>query len=77
MSYRIESFLCNYLQRTYFSILDQHYDWHVCFVMNQKTLTTDNKDESICSVLKDYLMEKAISVLTIISAGVEGAPAMF
>jgi len=58
----------------------------VCFVIDQKihekmlfakTLTTDTKGESIFNVLRDYFIEKAIPLTNIISASINGAPAMF
>ncbi|KAJ8897021.1 hypothetical protein PR048_002367 [Dryococelus australis] len=42
-----------------------------------RTLTTGSKGESIFDVLRDYFMEKAIPLSNIISAAVDGAPAMF
>jgi len=95
MSYDVESFLCNYLQMTHFSIqLDEStlpgnealLLAYVRFVMDQeiheellfaRALKTDTKGESIFNVLRDYFMEKAIPLSNIISAAVDGAPAMF
>jgi hypothetical protein len=65
MSDDVESFLCNYLQTTHFSI---QLDESTLPVMNQesheellfaRTLTTDTKDESIFNILRDYLMENS------------------
>ena len=53
--------------------------------MNQKiyekllfasTVITDTKGESIFHVLKDFFIEKAISLSNIISVATDGAPAM-
>ncbi|CAH1992701.1 unnamed protein product [Acanthoscelides obtectus] len=41
-----------------------------------RTLITDTKGESIFHVLKDYFIEKAISLSNIISVATDGAPAM-
>ncbi|KAF2897441.1 hypothetical protein ILUMI_08735 [Ignelater luminosus] len=79
MGYDIESFLCNYLQTTPFSIqLDEstlpeiHEE-----LLFAKTLTTDTKGKSIFYVLKDYFMEKPILLSNIISVATNGTPAMF
>lgn len=59
---------------------------YVRFVLNQKiheellfarTLTTYTKSESIFNVFRDFFMEKAIPLSSIISAAADGAPAMF
>ncbi|KAJ8948975.1 hypothetical protein NQ318_022999 [Aromia moschata] len=78
MSYEIESFLCIFLQTTYFSLqLDEstlpeiHEE-----LLFARTLTTDTKGESIFSVFKDYFMAKAIPLSNITSVASDGAPAM-
>ncbi|CAH1988487.1 unnamed protein product [Acanthoscelides obtectus] len=89
MSSDIESFLCNYLQTTQFSIqLDEStlpdnaalLLAYVRFIMNQeifaRTLITDTKGESMFHVLKDYFIEKAIPLSNITSVATDGAPAM-
>ncbi|CAH1972347.1 unnamed protein product [Acanthoscelides obtectus] len=92
MSSDNESFLCNYLQTTHFSIqLDELPDnaalllAYVRFITNQeiyeellfaRTLITDTKGVSIFQVLKDYFIEKAIPLSNIISVATDGAPAM-
>ncbi|CAH2010712.1 unnamed protein product [Acanthoscelides obtectus] len=76
MSSDIESFLCNYLQRTHFSIqLDESTEIYEELLF-ARTLITDTKGESIFHVLKDYFIEKAIPLSNIISVATDGAPAM-
>ncbi|KAJ8941171.1 hypothetical protein NQ318_010875, partial [Aromia moschata] len=58
ISYEIESFLCNFLQTTYFSIqLDESTlpEMHEELLF-ARTLTTDTKDESIFNVFKDLVL---------------------
>ncbi|CAH1997541.1 unnamed protein product [Acanthoscelides obtectus] len=76
MSSDIESFLCNYLQTTHFSIqLDESTEIYEELLF-ARTLITDTKGESIFHVLKDYFIEKAIPLSNIISVATDGAPAM-
>ncbi|CAH1968576.1 unnamed protein product [Acanthoscelides obtectus] len=80
----IESFLCNYLQTTNFSIqldestLPDHAALLLAYVqlLFARTLITDTKGESIFHVLTDYFIEKAIPLSNIISVATDGAPAM-
>ncbi|CAH1983840.1 unnamed protein product [Acanthoscelides obtectus] len=84
MSSDIESFLCNYLQTTHFSIqldestLPDNAALLLAYIqlLFARTLITDTKGESIFHVLKDYFIEKAIPLSNIISVATDGAPAM-
>ncbi|CAH1973658.1 unnamed protein product [Acanthoscelides obtectus] len=84
MSSDIESFLCNYLQTTHFSIqldestLPDNAALLLAYeeLLFARTLITDTKGESIFHVLKDYFFEKAIPLSNIISVATDGAPAM-
>lgn len=92
MSYDIDSFLCNYLQTTHFSIRLDDFTVSgtilvakVRFAMDQefheellfvRTLTTDTKGESILNVSRDYFMEKGILLADILSVAGCRAPAI-